>query len=176
MNENKNMPLNQKSEYNFEEHLIYGRQKRWKKIIELLFTVIGWLFIVSFVAYYVYGNITLKSGKEPFEFLFFNKGMLKDLNNYYFIAFVALLILTVLLIVWKNYNYYRFGRLRRRKFRPAVNNDEICEMFELDKTFVEKMQNDRYVLLENNIIPEDMGIIISDKDKEKESKKEIVKV
>lgn len=166
MKNNTNTPDNKKNGYSFEEHLIYGRQKKWKKLVEILFTVIGWAVIVFFLFYYVYGNVTLKLGKEPFEFLFFNKGMLNDLNKYYFVAFVALLVLVVFFIFWKNYNYYRFGRLRRRKFRPDVNNDEICEMFELEKEFVEKMQNERYVLLENNIIPEDMGVIITEKTKE----------
>ena len=31
-------------------------------------------------------------------------------------------------------------------------------MFELDEQMVEKMQNDRYILLETNIVPENLGI------------------
>lgn len=170
MNEEKK-PINQKVEYDFEEHLIYGRQKKWKKVIEWILTIIGWTIILTFVLYYIYGNLMLKAGKKPFEFLYLNRRMLSELNKYCFIALIAFLILVVLLIVWKNYNYYRFGRLNRRKFKPAVNNQELAEIFEVDEAFVEKMQRERYVLLENNIIPEELGIGAKDKKKDKKKEK-----
>lgn len=171
MDENKE-PLKQEVEYDFEEHLIYGRQKKWKKIIEGIITIFGWIVILSFVIYYIYGNMTLKRGKIPFEFFYLNRRMLREINKYCFIAFIAFLILVILLILWKNYNYYRFGRLKRRKFKAAVDNKEVAEMFEIDEAFVTKMQSERYVLLENNIIPEDLGIGNKDKKKEKEKEKE----
>ena len=69
------------------------------------------------------------------------------------------------MILWKNYNYQKFGKLHRRTFQPAVSNEELSEMFELDASVIELMQSERYILLEKNIIPEDLGM-----GKEKETK------
>lgn len=72
----------------------------------------------------------------------------------------------MLLIFWKNYNLRRFGKLHRRKFRPAVTNEELCQMFEMDMEMIEKMQNERVVVLEQNIIPKDLGMGNSKDDEE----------
>ena len=69
------------------------------------------------------------------------------------------------MILWKNYNYQKFGKLHRRTFQPAVSNAELCEMFEVDASVIEQMQNERYILLEENIIPAELGM-----GKEKETK------
>lgn len=173
----RSKPLEQKVEYNFEEHLIYGRQKKWKKVIEWILTIVCWFIIFTFVGYYIYGNLAIKKGWKLFEIFYLNRRMIAELNRYCFIAFIAFLILVVFLIFWKNYNYHRFGKLHRRKFRPDVNNQELSEMFELDNEFIEKMQNERYILLETNIIPKDMGVgyKANEDDKKKSNDKKAVK-
>lgn len=168
----RSKPLEQKVDYNFEEHLIYGRQKKWKKVIEWILTIVCWIIIFTFVGYYIYGNLAIKKGWKLFEIFYLNRRMLAELNRYCYIAFIAFLILVVLLIVWKNYNYHRFGKLHRRQFRPDAHNLELSEMFELDINFVEMMQNERYVLLNTNIIPKDMGVGYKTNDNEKPKSEE----
>ena len=75
-----------------------------------------------------------------------------------YVLLIAYLVFIILLIFWKNYNYQKFGKLHRRTFQPEVSNDELSAMFELDKSVIEQMQNERYVVLETNIIPPDMGM------------------
>ena len=106
----------------------------------------------------IYGYIAIRNGWDMFEFLFFQK-------KYFFIYLIAFLLFILLMILWKNYNYQEFGKLHRRTFQPPVGNDELCEMFELDASIIEQMQGERYVLLEKNIIPADLGM-----GKEKETK------
>ena len=54
MNENRpdfTNPLPQKAEYNIEEHLVYGKQKTWKKVIEWIITIFAWVVLATYVAY-----------------------------------------------------------------------------------------------------------------------------
>lgn len=151
-------PLNQEVEYEIEDHLIYGRQKLWKKIIEWVLTILGWIVILSYVGYLIYGSLAIRFNWPLFEFLFFTREMVLVIQEYFFVLFIALLIAIILLVFWKNYNYHKFGKLHRRTFQPSVSNEELCEMFELDIQTIEQMQNERYVVLETNIVPKDMGM------------------
>lgn len=151
-------PLNQEVEYEIEDHLIYGRQKLWKKIIEWVFTILGWIVILSYVGYLIYGSLAIRFNWPLFEFLFFTREMVLVIQEYFFVLSIALLIAIILLVFWKNYNYHKFGKLHRRTFQPSVSNEELCEMFELDIQTIEQMQNERYVVLETNIVPKDMGM------------------
>lgn len=158
-------PLKQEVKYDMESHLIYGKQKIWKKMIEWILTALGWIVMSTYVGYLIYGSLAIRYGWNLFEFLFFTKEMVLVVQEYFFIYLIAFLIFIVLMILWKNYNYQKFGKLHRRTFQPAVSNAELCEMFELDASVIEQMQNERYILLEENIIPEDLGM-----GKEKETK------
>lgn len=151
-------PLPQKADYDLEDHLIYGKQKGWKKVLEWIFTIFAWGLLLSYVIYLVYGMLAVKNGWYLPEFTIYNREMVMEIRKYFFFLFIVLLVVIVLLIFWKNYNRRRFGNLHRRKFRPPVDNKELADMFELDEQMVEKMQNDRYILLETNIVPENLGI------------------
>ncbi len=167
-------PLNQKVEYDMEAHLIYGRQKGYKKVIEWLLTFFGWFVLLVYAGYLIYGSLAIRYSWPLPEFLFFTKEMVLLIQQYFFILFIALLIATVLLIIWKNYNYYRFGKMHRRSFRPDVTNEELCETFELDLETVTRLQQERMVVLEENIIPEYLGMGNArhqEKEKEKSEKK-----
>ena len=159
-------PLKQEVKYDMESHLIYGKQKTWKKIIEWILTCIGWIVMLSYIGYLIYGSLAIRNGSEMFEFFFFTKEMVLVVQEYFFIYLIAFLIFIVLLLLWKNYNYHKYGKLHRRTFQPPVSNEELCEMFELDAAMIERMQSERYVVLEKNIIPEALGM-----GKEKEQKK-----
>lgn len=165
-------PLPQKVDYDLEEHLIYGHQKKWKKVIEWIVTIIAWAILLSYVVYLVYGMLAVKYNWYLPEFKIYNREMILEIQEYFYILFIAMLIIIVLLIFWKNYNLRRFGRLHRRKFRPAVTNEEISEMFELDIQTVEDMQNKRVITLETNIIPKELGMAAYQDDEENDYSEE----
>lgn len=151
-------PLKQEVKYDMESHLIYGKQKTWKKVIEWILTCMGWLVMLSYIGYLIYGSLAIEKGWELFEIFFFTKEMVLVVQEYFFIYLIAFLIFVVLLLLWKNYNYHKYGKLHRRTFQPSVSNEELCEMFELDPAVVELMQSERYVVLKKNIIPADLGM------------------
>ena len=161
MNENRpdfTNPLPQKAEYNIEEHLIYGKQKTWKKVIEWIITIFAWVVLATYIIYLIYGGFAIHNGWRLPEFLFFSREMVLTIGHYFYILGITFLVFVVLLIVWKNYNKRRFGKLHRRRFRPPVTNDEIEETFHIDANMVHAMQERRMIVLEHNIIPEDMGM------------------
>ena len=153
-----NGSLPQKVDYNLDAHLITGKQTKKKKIIEWAVTILGWVIILGFLGYIAYGNIALHNGWEVRSFLFLNEDTIHQVNKYYYILFIILLISIVVFIVWKNYNKKKYGSYHRREFRPAVGTDEIAEKFGLTNEQVVEMQTQRVTILEKNIIPKDMGI------------------
>ena len=164
-------PLEQAVEYDMESHLIYGHQKGWKKVLEWIFTILAWLVILCYVSYFIYGSIAIEKGWYLFEFFFLTREMIFVIQEYFLVYFIAILVFAILLIIWKNYNYHKFGKLHRRTFQPDVADEELEEMFDLDMDMIQYMQNSRYVLLENNIIPQGMGMG-NDGEREKEVQKE----
>lgn len=170
MNEEKDNftnPLPQKVDYDIRDHLIYGNQKKWKKLIEWIVTIIAWIVILSYVTYLIYGSLAIKYNWYLPEFRIYNREMVLEIQKYFFILFIVMLIAIVLLIFWKNYNKRKYGRLHRRKFRPPVTNEELKELFQVDEEMIEKMQKERVVVLNTNIVPQSLGM---GKEKRKEKK------
>ncbi len=171
MNENREdftNPLPQKAEYDIQEHLIYGKQKTWKKVIEWIITILAWGVLLSYIIYLVYGALAIRNNWYLPEFYVYNRDMVLTIEHYFHILFIAALIFVVFFIFWKNYNKRKYGRLHRRRFRPPVTNDEIEETFHLDANLVHAMQERRMIVLEHNIIPDDLGMGREKHKKEKE--------
>lgn len=163
-------PLPQKVDYDMRMHLIYDQQTGWKKVIEWIITMIGWLVLLSYVGYLIYGVLAIHYNWYLPEFLFFTREMIETVKHYFYILFIGFLIICLFLIFWKNYNIRKYGKLHRRKFKPAVTNEELLEMFELEEETLSRLQNDRVVVLETNIIPEHLGMG-SDRRQRKEAQK-----
>ncbi len=144
--------------HDLQEHLILGKQKKWKKIVEWILTILGWLVILIYVGYLIYGNLAMKNGWYLPEFLFLNRDMLEEVNGYYKIIFFVFLAGLLVFFIWKNYNKQRFGKLHRRTFRPDVSNEELKEKFQIDGELLYHLQHDRVIILEENIIPAKMGM------------------
>ncbi len=156
-NKHGNDSLPQKADYDINEHLIVGKQKKWKKIIEWFFTILGWLIMFSYISYVIYGNLAIKNGWRLFEFTVYNRAMLEEVNRYYVILMMVLVVGFVIFLFWKKYNRYKYGKLHRREFSPNVSKAELMERFQLDEKTIESFQNDKIITLEHNIIPENLG-------------------
>ncbi|MCR5104131.1 MAG: poly-beta-1,6-N-acetyl-D-glucosamine biosynthesis protein PgaD [Eubacterium sp.] len=153
-----NGSLSQKVDYDLDEHLIVGRQKKWKKIIEWIITIIGWIVMLTYVLYVIYGNLAIKNNWIIPNLGIFNKEMIQEVNRYYYILFIVLLVSFIVFIIWKNYNKRKYGSFHRREFRPSVKAEEIALKFEMTKAQVIEMQSNKITVLEKNIIPENIGI------------------
>ncbi len=173
--ENFTNPLPQKANYDLTEHLIYHRQKKWKKVLEWIFTILAWILLASYIVYLIYGSLAIRYNWYLPEFLFFTREMIKTVQGYFYVLFIAFLIICIFLIFWKNYNKQKYGKLHRRKFKPPVTNEELCEMFELEPDLLDQLQYNRFSVLEKNIIPSHIGMGSSKKQEKTNATKESLK-
>lgn len=81
--------------------------------------------------------------------------MIVESGRLLYITFILLLIETVLMIFWKEYNRRRFGGLTRRKFKPNATIRQTAAFFHMDPDDVLRMQTETIVTLPHNIIPVD---------------------
>ena len=106
MNENREdftNPLPQKAEYDIQEHLIYGKQKTWKKVVEWIITILAWGVLLSYIIYLVYGALAIRNNWYLPEFYVYTRDMVLTIEHYFRILFIAALIFVMLFIFWKNY-------------------------------------------------------------------------
>lgn len=138
-----------------EDHLIVNKQKWWKKILEVLFTIFAWAFILIYFGYLTYGLISLGLGKTPFEIWIYNVPMLHESVHLMFITGIIILIELLFLIFWKEYNYAMYGKRNRRRFKPNVTNPEVSKFLGRPIQELNAMQNSKIITLPENIIPKD---------------------
>ena len=133
------------------------KQKKWKWVLEIILTIIAWIYIVIYWTFMIYGIICDKLGRPVKEFWIYTTSTIQQTERYFYILFVAILIEILLLILWKEYNYHRFGKLRRSKFKPQVTEEELDVYFHLNSELAKKLHHDKYIEVFENPIPQGMG-------------------
>ncbi len=132
-------------------------QKPLHRIVGLILTAIAWIYIVVYWVFMIFGIVRDLLGKSVPSFWIYNLSTVKQTEEYFVILIIAVLAETALLILWKEYNKIRFGRLQRRKFKDSVKDEEIDEFFELNDTLRNVMHNEKYIILHENPIPDGIG-------------------
>jgi len=132
-------------------------QKKWKTVIEIILTVIAWIYMLIYWAFMIYGIICDKLGKPIKEWWIYNTNTIRQTEHHFYILFIAILIEILVLIIWKEYNKHRFGKKDRRKFKPHVTEEELDEYFKLDEALAYSLHHDKYIELLENPIPQGMG-------------------
>lgn len=132
-------------------------QKPIRKILGVIVTIIAWLYIVIYWAFMMVGIIRDLNGKPVISFWIYNQNTVRQTEHFFFILAVGILIETLVLLIWKEYNKLRFGKKDRRTFKGDVTNKEIDEYFELSDELSSIMHNRRYIILNENPVPEGMG-------------------
>ncbi|MBP5261425.1 MAG: poly-beta-1,6 N-acetyl-D-glucosamine synthase [Clostridiales bacterium] len=133
------------------------KKKKIKRVLEVILTVIAWAYMLVYWAFMIYGIFCDVTGREIYEFWLYNHSTINQTEHFFDILFITALVEILVLIVWKEYNYHRFGKLKRRKFKPDVANEELDEFFELEEDIRNAMHNDKYIILYENPIPEGIG-------------------
>jgi len=133
------------------------KQKKWKRVLEVILTVIAWVYMIVYWAFMIYGIICDKLGKPIKEWWIYTADTIHQTEHYFYILFIAILIEILVLIFWKEYNRLRFGKKDRRKFKPLVTEEELDEYFKLDEALAYSLHNDKYIELLENPIPQGMG-------------------
>ncbi|GIM27882.1 hypothetical protein CPJCM30710_05480 [Clostridium polyendosporum] len=133
-------------------NIIDGLQKRTIKILEKLITTIGWLFMLGYIFQILLSIVLWLFNLSNFYHKLFILDNIQTTIHILLITVAIAMCIFILIYFWGKYNYKRYAHLNRRKFSKNVNNDEIELYFGLPSSLVEKMQNDKIIILEKTIV------------------------
>ena len=143
---------------NSTEHIEHkAKQKKIKRVIEVILTAVAWIYMLVYWGFMIWGIYCDMTGRPISEFWLYNYSTIHQTEDFFFILGIAALIEILVLIIWKEYNYHRFGKLNRRKFKPDVTDAEIDAIFELGDDIKHALHNDKYIILYENPIPDGFG-------------------
>lgn len=133
-------------------NIIDGFQKKRIRILEIVITTIGWIimlyYIIQTLLSIVFWSLNLSN--------FYNNIItLNDIITTIHTFIITIVIAGsdfILMYFWGRYNYKRYSHLRRRKFPKDVTKDEVERYFNLPSSTIEKMQNDKIIILEKTIV------------------------
>lgn len=132
------------------DNIIVNKQVWWKKIFEWIFIIIGWLYIISYPGYLIYGIIAKIFNFTIYPFFIYSVNVIDESFELFLIVCIVLAISIVLLIVWKEYNLLRFGRKNRRRFRSNVTTEDMTIYFNMNESFFDELQNNNISVLPEN--------------------------
>ena len=145
-------------DYKIERHIEYeNKQVLWKRVIEVVLTVASWSYIVIYWLFMVQGMFLDYIGQPVKEFWVYTLDSIHQTEHYFSIMSFVILIEILALILWKEYNYRRYGKRKRRHFKPDVTAEELDKIFELDPEMSRSLHNDKFIVIPVNPIPEGMG-------------------
>lgn len=133
-------------------NIIDGLQKRSIKILEILITLVAWIFMSRYI-FEIFVAIVIS-----FFDLSNSYGMVLTLDNIQASIHIVLITVAItmgvfiLIYFWGKYNYKRYAHLSRRKFPIDVTKEEIEIYFDLPSPLVEEMQNHKVIILEKTIV------------------------
>ena len=141
-----------------DKHIEYDtKQVWWKRLIEVILTVLGWLYMVVYWAFMMYGIFRDALGYPVGKLFIYDLEMLRTTEHYFYIMGIVIMIELAAIIIWKDYNRNRFGKKRRRTFKPDTEESEIDDIFELSPELSDRLHHHKYVEILQNPIPEGMG-------------------
>ena len=141
-------PLKQKSEYDLHEHFIDGKQKKWKKVIEWILTIVGWFVLISYIGYFIYGSIAIKAGWYLPEFKVYTREMVLEVQRYFYILLIATLVIALLIMIWKNYNAdpFRIELYHKHHLQDKYYHQQRRQVCSVRNAIRIIKEHDRYVL------------------------------
>jgi poly-beta-1,6-N-acetyl-D-glucosamine biosynthesis protein PgaD len=141
-------------------NIIDGLQKKSIRILEILITTIGWLIMVYYIIktlfsiafWLLLSKVFLSLNSSNFYNKLFTLSDVITTIHTFIITLVIASIGLILMYFWGRYNYKRYSHLRRRKFPKNVTKNEVERYFNLPSSTIEKMQNDKIIILEKTIV------------------------
>lgn len=133
-------------------NVIEGKQKKWKTFFAVFFTILAWTYILVYIIFILYGVIAKAYNLYIPKFFIYDASVVVKTQGIFKSLFIFALIEFIVLFVWMKYNYVRFAPKNRRKFTPPVTNEELDNYFELEPGTATKLQNEKIIVLEKNII------------------------
>lgn len=134
------------------DQLIDGRQKGFLRIIETVFTIAGWAYMLLFILQF---TITLGLWLFNLHSLaggLFSISNLMDTLKVVLITLIAGMLGVLIIHSWSIYNMRRFSGLRRRQFPQSVTEEQLAEHFGLSVDEVRTFQQSKVLELDRTII------------------------
>jgi poly-beta-1,6-N-acetyl-D-glucosamine biosynthesis protein PgaD len=128
-----------------------GLQKPLVRFLETLFSAMVWLIFI-YIFQVIPATFLWIFGLEQFYVSNFSSDAIQGTINGVFMILYTAAICFIVLFLWSRWNYWRYGRLVRRKPRPFVKAGEIGAFYGLNQEVVRGMQ----VAKRMAIIPESM--------------------
>ena len=128
-----------------------------RRIAELVLTVVAWIYIVVYWVFMIVGIIRDARGLPVVSFWIYNQETIRQTKEFFLFLILGTLVEIAVLLLWKEYNKLRFGRKQRRKFKEDVKDSEIDEYFDLSEELRNTMHNEKYIILNENPIPDGIG-------------------
>lgn len=133
-------------------NIIDGLQKKTFIKLERLVTTIGWLVMLGYVTQILFSIVIWLFNLSNFYNKLFTPSNINTTIRTFAITIAIAGGGFIVAYLWGKYNYKRYAHLRRRKFPKDVTNNEIELYFNLQSSLVEKMQNDKIIILEKTIV------------------------
>ena len=132
-------------------------QRPLRRIAGLVLTVVAWIYIVVYWVFMIVGIIRDARGLPVVSFWIYNQETIRQTKEFFLFLILGTLVEIAVLLLWKEYNKLRFGRKQRRKFKEDVKDSEIDEYFDLSEELRNTMHNEKYIILNENPIPDGIG-------------------
>lgn len=118
--------------------IISVKQSKARKLMDIILTLLGWLFLITFL----YNLVLHFEFKISFQF---NSLSINSTNSILLFTIMTILISAVALVGWLSFNKRRYGSLKRRKFPGSVHAKEIAVSFQVTEEEVNRFQEQRYI-------------------------------
>ncbi len=118
--------------------IIISKQSKPRKLIDLLLTFFGWLFLILFI----YNFSSHFERNLEFSILELN---LNNANSILLITIGVAITNAAALSWWSSYNKRKFGHLKRRTFPKPTSPKEMAEYFQVKEDVLKRFQNEIYL-------------------------------
>lgn len=140
----KDLKLNQ-------SFIIKSKKSWWREGIVILFTSIVWVYCITVIYFFIDAIFSINN-EYPRLFKVSFKMTNSDIQGFFKIAVVLLVIIYIMLLVWIFYNKKRFGSLTRRKYPGATTKENLMDLDMIDEDIYEILQEEKVVVFETNPI------------------------
>lgn len=134
-----------------ESFIIKSKKSWWREGIVILFTSIVWVYCITVIYFFIDAIFSINN-EYPRLFKVSFKMTNSDIQGFFKIAVVLLVIIYIMLLVWIFYNKKRFGSLTRRKYPGITTKEDLMDLDMIDEDIYEILQEEKVVVFETNPI------------------------
>lgn len=134
-----------------QSFIIKSKKSWWREGIVILFTSIVWVYCITVIYFFIDAIFSINN-EYPRLFKVSFKMTNSDIQGFFKIAVVLLVIIYIMLLVWIFYNKKRFGSLTRRKYPGITTKEDLMDLDMIDEDIYEILQEEKVVVFETNPI------------------------